>query len=98
MARVLTGKVVSNMMDKTVVVAVEGSKTHPIYKKQYKTTARFKAHDDTNALAVGTLVEITESRPMSRDKRFVVTKTLAAKGTKKATAKKPAAKKAEESK
>ncbi len=81
MAKVMTGKVVSNKMDKTVVVAVEGSKTHPIYKKQYKTTTRFKAHDETNTLEVGTMVEITESRPLSRDKRFVVTKTLEPKAT-----------------
>ncbi len=94
MARVLTGKVVSNMMDKTVVVAVEGLKTHPIYKKQYKTTARFKAHDESNKLAVGTLVEITETRPMSRDKRFVVSKEL----TPKTVTKKAPAKKAEETK
>lgn len=98
MARILTGKVVSNMMDKTVVVAVEGLKTHPLYKKQYKTTARFKAHDESNALAVGTSVEITETRPMSRDKRFIVTKTLDAKATTKPAAKKAPSKPAKESK
>lgn len=70
MARKLTGKVVSNKMQNTVVVAVEALKTHPIYRKQYKTTARFHAHDETNELAVGTMVEIEETRPMSRMKRF----------------------------
>lgn len=76
MARKLTGKVVSNKMQNTVVVAVEALKTHPLYKKQYKTTARFHAHDESNQLAVGVMVEIEETRPMSRMKRFVVTKTI----------------------
>ena len=76
MARKLTGKVVSNKMQNTVVVAVEALKTHPLYKKQYKTTARFHANDESNQLAVGTMVEIEETRPMSRMKRFVVTKTI----------------------
>ena len=76
MARKLTGKVVSNKMQNTVVVAVEALKTHPIYRKQYKTTARFHAHDETNELAVGTMVEIEETRPMSRKKRFTVAKVL----------------------
>lgn len=76
MARKLTGKVVSNKMQNTVVVAVEALKTHPIYRKQYKTTARFHAHDETNELTVGTMVEIEETRPMSRMKRFTVAKVL----------------------
>ncbi len=76
MARKLTGKVVSNKMQNTVVVAVKALKTHPIYKKQYKTTARFHAHDESNKLAVGTVVEIEETRPLSRMKRFVVSKVL----------------------
>lgn len=76
MARTLIGKVVSNKMDKTVVITVEGLKTHPIYKKQYKTTARFKAHDADNSAQVGDIVEVSETRPMSRDKRFTITKTL----------------------
>lgn len=90
MARKLTGKVVSNKMQNTVVVAVEALKTHPLYKKQYKTTARFHAHDETNELAVGTMVEIEETRPMSRMKRFKVAKVLGGedkKATKKESAK-----------
>ncbi len=90
MARKLTGKVVSNKMQNTVVVAVEALKTHPIYRKQYKTTARFHAHDETNELAVGTMVEIEETRPMSRMKRFTVAKVLnsdAKKSAKKESAK-----------
>lgn len=74
MSRVLSGKVVSDKMDKTVVVAVERLKTHPLYKKQYKTTAKFKAHDEKNEFKPGDLVEITESRPLSKTKKFVVTK------------------------
>ncbi len=74
MSRVLSGKVVSNKMDKTVVVAVERLKTHPLYKKQYKTTAKFKAHDEENQFKVGDLVEITETRPLSKTKKFTVTK------------------------
>lgn len=90
MARKLTGKVVSNKMQNTVVVAVEALKTHPLYKKQYKTTARFHAHDKTNELAVGTMVEIEETRPMSRMKRFKVAKVLS--GDDKKTTKKESAK------
>ena len=74
MSRVLSGKVVSSKMDKTVVVAVERLKMHPLYKKQYKTTAKFKAHDEKNEFKPGDLVEITESRPLSKTKKFVVTK------------------------
>lgn len=80
MARTMIGKVASNSMQKTVVVTVEALKTHPIYKKQYKTTARFHAHDETNELPVGTMVEIAETRPMSRMKRFTVVRTLDAPG------------------
>lgn len=90
MARKLTGKVVSNKMQKTVVVAVEALKTHPIYRKQYKTTARFHAHDETNELTVGTMVEIEETRPMSRMKRFTVSQVI--KGDDKVTAKKESVK------
>ncbi len=74
MSRVLNGKVVSDKMDKTVVVAVERLKTHPLYKKQYKTTAKFKAHDENNQYKVGDLVELTETRPLSKTKKFTVTK------------------------
>lgn len=74
MSRVLSGKVVSNKMDKAVVVAVERLKAHPLYKKQYKTTAKFKAHDEENQFKVGDLVEITETRPLSKTKKFTVTK------------------------
>lgn len=74
MSRVLVGRVVSNKMDKTVVVAVERLKSHPIYRKQYKSTARYKAHDTANQCQLGNVVEITECRPISREKAFIVTK------------------------
>lgn len=74
MSRVLSGKIVSDKMDKTVVVAVERLKMHPLYKKQFKTTAKFKAHDENNEYKTGDLVEITETRPLSKTKKFAVTK------------------------
>lgn len=79
MIRTLRGTVVSNKMDKTVVVAVNTLKEHPIYRKKYKVTTRFKAHDAENAFHEGDLVEITETRPLSADKRWVVARKLTAK-------------------
>ncbi len=76
MSRTITGKVVSNKMDKTVVVSVERYKTHPIYKKRYKVTNTFKAHDEKNQYKPGDMVEIIETRPISRDKHFEVSKLL----------------------
>ena len=66
------GKVVSNKMDKTIVVAIEGSKKHPLYKKIIKHTVKFKAHDEKNECRVGDRVEVMETRPLSRDKRWRV--------------------------
>lgn len=79
MIRTLRGTVVSNKMDKTVVVAVNTVKEHPIYRKKYKVTTRFKAHDAENSCNEGDLVEITETRPISRDKRWVVARKVSAK-------------------
>ncbi len=76
MSRVLRGTVVSDAMDKTVVVAVKTTKEHPIYRKKYKVTTKFKAHDDANQYKVGDLVEITETRPMSREKHFEVSRKI----------------------
>jgi len=76
MSRVLHGQVVSDAMDKTVVVAVKTTKEHPVYRKKYKVTTKFKAHDEKNEYKVGDLVEITESRPMSRQKHFVVARKI----------------------
>lgn len=64
------GYVVSNKMDKTIVVAVESLKKHRIYKRTYKQTKRFHAHDEVNTCQVGDLVRIEESRPLSKLKRW----------------------------
>lgn len=79
MIRTLRGTVVSDKMDKTVVVAVNSVKEHPIYRKKYKVTTRFKAHDVENQYHEGDLVEITETRPLSADKRWVVARKVSAK-------------------
>jgi small subunit ribosomal protein S17 len=78
MIRTLRGTVVSDKMDKTVVVQVSRVKEHPIYRKKYTVTTRFKAHDETNAYKEGDLVEISETRPVSRDKRWKVERKLSA--------------------
>lgn len=64
------GTVVSDKMDKTVVVVVETLKTHPLYKKQMKYTKRFKAHDENNECGIGDKVKIMETRPLSKDKNW----------------------------
>lgn len=64
------GRVVSNKMDKTIVVAVESLKKHRIYKRTYKHTKRFHAHDEENTCQVGDIVRIEESRPLSKMKRW----------------------------
>lgn len=79
MARILRGTVTSDKMTKTVVVEVSSVKEHPIYKKKYKVTTKFKAHDESSQYHIGDLVEITESRPLSRTKRWVATRKLTAK-------------------
>lgn len=79
MIRTLRGTVVSDKMDKTVVVAVNSVKEHPIYRKKYKVTSRFKAHDAENTCKEGDLVEITETRPLSKDKRWEVARKVSAK-------------------
>ena len=67
-----TGKVVSNKMDKTVVVAITRLFQHPVYKKVVKKVSKFKAHDAGNTCDVGDTVVITETKPMSKDKRWLV--------------------------
>lgn len=76
MARTLRGTVSSNAMDKTVVVTVGRVKEHPIYRKKYTVTTKFKAHDEKNECQVGDVVEIVETRPISRDKRWKVEKRV----------------------
>jgi len=70
------GTVVSDKMDKTVVVAVENRFPHPIYKKTVSRTKRYKAHDEDNSCKVGDRVRITETRPLSRTKRWTVAEVL----------------------
>jgi len=70
--KVNTGKVVSNKMDKTVVVAVTRQFQHPVYKKTVKKVTKFKAHDSGNECKVGDDVKIIETRPLSKDKRWLV--------------------------
>jgi small subunit ribosomal protein S17 len=64
------GRVVSDKMQKTIVVTVDSMKPHPIYKKKYRQTNRYKAHDEENTARIGDLVLIEESRPLSKDKRW----------------------------
>jgi small subunit ribosomal protein S17 len=70
------GKVVSNKMDKTIVVAVEDSVKHPIYKKVIKRTVRLKAHDENNECSIGDRVRVMETRPLSKDKRWRLVKIM----------------------
>jgi len=70
--KVFTGKVISDKMDKTVVVAVTRLMQHPVYKKAVKRTTKFKAHDEGNRCRIGDIVSIIESRPLSKDKRWKV--------------------------
>ena len=64
------GKVVSNKMDKTIVVAIADNVKHPLYKKIIKRTSKLKAHDENNECNIGYTVEIMETRPLSKDKRW----------------------------
>ena len=68
--KVQIGKVVSDKMDKTIVVAVETYKKHDLYHKRIKYTKKFKAHDENNAAKIGDTVKIMETRPISKDKRW----------------------------
>ena len=68
--KVRRGKVVSNKMDKTIVVATEKLVAHPLYNKQVKQTKKYKAHDEENKCQIGDIVKIMETRPLSKDKRW----------------------------
>jgi small subunit ribosomal protein S17 len=74
--KVYTGKVISNKMDKTVVVAVTRLFQHPVYKKTVKKVSKFKAHDEENRCKIGDDVKITETRPLSKDKRWLVLEVM----------------------
>ena len=68
--KVRIGKVISNKMDKTIVVAVENHVKHPLYGKIVKKTYKLKAHDENNECQIGDTVKVTETRPLSKDKRW----------------------------
>ena len=68
--KVRIGRVVSDKMDKTIVVAIEDSVKHPLYGKVVKRTVRIKAHDENNTCGVGDRVKVMETRPLSHDKRW----------------------------
>ena len=70
------GYVASDKMDKTIVVAIEDSVKHPLYKKIVKRTVKFKAHDENNECGIGDRVMIMETRPISKDKRWRLVKIL----------------------
>ncbi len=74
--KVMVGKVVSDKMDKTVVVAVETSVRHKMYNKIIKRTYKLKAHDEANECKVGDTVKVMETRPLSKDKRFRVVEVM----------------------
>ena len=68
--KTMVGKVVSDKMDKTIVVAVEDSVKHPLYNKIVKRTIKLKAHDENNEAGIGDRVKVMETRPLSKDKRW----------------------------
>lgn len=74
--QVKVGRVVSNKMDKTVIVAVEKTVTHRLYHRAMKKTSKFAAHDEENRCSIGDVVEIVSSRPLSRTKRWRVREIL----------------------
>lgn len=74
--RRLVGRVVSDKMDKTVVVAIERRKMHRVYKKIVISTKKIMAHDESNSIKTGSLVRVVESKPLSRHKRWVVEAVL----------------------
>ena len=74
--KTIVGRVVSDKMDKTVVVAIVDNVKHPLYKKIVKRTVRLKAHDENNACKVGDRVEVMETRPLSKDKRWRVVEII----------------------
>lgn len=74
--KTLVGKVVSDKMDKTIVVAIEDSVKHPLYGKVVKRTVKVKAHDENNECKVGDRVRVMETRPLSKEKRWRLTEII----------------------
>ena len=91
--KVREGLVVSDKMDKTVVVAVETRKVHPLYKKAIKGTKKYKAHDENNACKIGDKVKIVETRPLSKEKSWRVAEIVSKREMVKTRPKKPKKKK-----
>ena len=79
MKRALIGKVVSDKMEKTIVVSVTGTREHPLYKKKYTVSNKFSAHDERGTAKLGDMVKIEETRPLSKTKRWELVKVLTAK-------------------
>ena len=75
-SKIRLGRVVSNRMDKTVVVAVETPKRHSLYKKSIRRVVKYKAHDKNNECGLGDIVKIVETRPLSRQKRWRVAEII----------------------
>ena len=71
-----TGKVISDKMDKTIVVAVQDNVKHPLYNKIVKRTYKLKAHDENNECGIGDTVKVMETRPLSKDKRWRVVEII----------------------
>jgi len=74
--KIRVGRVVSDKMDKTVIVAVETPKRHPLYKKTIRRVVKYKAHDEKNECSAGDTVRIVETRPLSREKRWRVSEII----------------------
>jgi small subunit ribosomal protein S17 len=93
MAKTFVGTVSSAAVDKTIVVTVNTSKTHPLYRKQYTVSKKFMAHDEKNQAKEGDRVAIVETRPMSARKRYALSKILETAAIKHVEAETPVAKK-----
>ncbi len=91
--KVREGLVVSDKMDKTVVVAVETRKVHPLYKKAVRGTKKYKAHDENNACKIGDKVKIVETRPLSKEKSWRVAEIMSKREVVETKPKKPKKKK-----
>ena len=74
--KVLRGTVVSDKMDKTIVVEIATTHSHPLYGRQVKYSTKFKAHDENNEAKVGDVVEVMETRPLSKDKHFRLVRVI----------------------
>lgn len=79
LAKKIKGVIISDVMDKTVVVSVSRVKAHPLYQKKYNVNKKYKAHDEENNYKVGDIVEISSIKPISREKHYIVVGLVAAK-------------------